>query len=221
MNHLMQFLPAPEELKAILLFILAIIPAALVHEVAHGYIAYRLGDPTAKLAGRLTLNPFKHIDLFSTVLLPVFLTIAHLPTLILFKPVPVTVANLHNPRRDSRYVALAGPLSNFLLAGLVIFVYGVFLQSLCPDFLYDYFKYFVLINLVLGVFNLIPIPPLDGSWILSSFLYGKALEWFDRVRTYFLIIFLVLIFTGIFNRLFTPVGNILEAIANVLLPLPH
>ncbi len=207
-------------IMGLLLFIAAILPAALIHEVSHGYMAFRLGDPTAKLAGRLTLNPLKHIDIFTTVLLPLGLGIVGLPPLILFKPVPITVSNLHNPRRDSRFVALAGPLSNLILAAVVILVYRIFLVHVCPQSLYLYLSYFVLINLILAAFNMIPIPPLDGSWILTSFLYGKVLETFVKFRTYFIIIFLFLIFTGVFGKFFGPVWNFLETTAQILLPPP-
>lgn len=209
-----------DQVLNLLLFILAILPAALIHEVAHGYVAFRLGDPTAKLAGRLTLNPAKHIDLFTTIILPVGLALANLPPLILFKPVPVSVGNLNNPRRDSRLVALAGPLSNIILAGIVILLYRVLLIHFCPIALYQYLGLFVIINLVLAAFNLIPIPPLDGSWILTSYLYGKVLETFVKIRTYLVIVFLFLILSGFFSKYFAPVWDFIFTMANWLLPPP-
>jgi Zn-dependent protease len=208
------------QIYEILLFILAILPSALIHEVAHGYVAFRLGDPTAKLAGRLTLNPAKHIDLFTTVILPIGMALVNLPPLILFKPVPVIMQNLNNPRRDSRLVALAGPLSNILLAGTVILLYRGLLIHFCPVWLYQYLAFFVIINLVLAAFNLIPIPPLDGSWILTSYLYGKVLEMFVRIRMYLVIAFLFLLLSGFFSRFFGPVWDFIFLLANRLLPPP-
>jgi Zn-dependent protease len=201
----------------ILIQLSAALIGAVLHEIAHGYSALKLGDTTARDAGRLTLNPLKHIDLFSTVLLPAAMVFMHLPPLIMFKPVPINMNNLHNPRRDSRIVALAGPLTNFAIVILTALIYQLFLTGVQSTPLILFIYSLIIINLFLGAFNLIPIPPLDGSWVLQSFLPEQALVGYAKIRTWFVVIFLILIFTGLFNFLFSPVVRFLDATAKVLM----
>jgi len=145
--------------------------SVIVHECAHGWMALRCGDPTARDAGRLTLNPLPHVDLFGSVLLPGLLMLTHAPFLFGWaKPVPVNAAHLRHPRNDQLKVALAGPASNFLLA-----IAFAALAAFAPDrgfwaplSVMGYAG--VVWNCALGIFNLIPIPPLDGSWLLMRFL---------------------------------------------------
>ena len=191
--------------------------SAIIHEIAHGYMAFKLGDNTAKLAGRLTLNPLKHIDLISTIILPAVLILFHIPPLILFKPVPISIQNLNNPRSDARLVALAGPLSNFLLILLVALIFRTFFKNTHSNIILTTGYFFVIINLVLGTFNLIPLPPLDGSWILSSFLPYKGLKIFNQIKTYLIILFLFLIFSGLFQYIWTPTIEFLYTIAKFIL----
>ncbi len=160
-------------MEAILLpvfYIVVILYSVTIHEVSHGLMANSLGDPTAKNLGRLSLNPIKHMDLFGSVLLPFFL---YLTTGFAFgyaKPVPYNPNNLNDRKYGPVKVALAGPGSNFVLAllfGLTLrFMPDVFPSSLVPEL----FSRIVLLNLVLGVFNMFPIPPLDGHWLLMAFL---------------------------------------------------
>ena len=141
--------------------------SVIIHEVSHGYIAYLQGDNTAKNAGRLTLNPIPHIDIFGSILLPVLLAIAHSPMIIGWaKPVPFNPYNLRNQKWGEAMVAIAGPLSNVIIAT----IFGTLIRFGVSDSLVTPFMYIVLINLVLATFNLIPIPPLDGSKILFSLL---------------------------------------------------
>ncbi len=147
--------------------------SVVVHEISHGYVAERLGDPTARLSGRLTLNPVKHLDPFGSVVLPLLLSIPALfgqPAIIFgwAKPVPYNPLNLKNPKAGAGIIAAAGPLSNFLLAG----VFGVLLRLLPPENvpLAVVFALIIYINVLLGVFNLVPIPPLDGSKVLFALL---------------------------------------------------
>ncbi len=141
--------------------------SVIIHEVAHGYVAYLQGDNTAKNAGRLTLNPIPHIDMFGSIILPVLLAIAHSPMIIGWaKPVPFNPYNLRNQRWGEATVAIAGPLSNIIIA----VIFGTIIRLGISATLFEPFAYIVLINLVLATFNLIPIPPLDGSKILFAFL---------------------------------------------------
>lgn len=161
--------------------IVILIFSVVLHEVAHGYMANYLGDPTARLQGRLTLNPLKHIDPTGSVLLPLLLTITHSPILIGYaKPVPYNPYNLPG-KWDEALVAFAGPGTNIVLAlifGLVIRFFG---GSVDPT-LVDAFAIIVFINMLLALFNLIPVPPLDGSKILSTLLPGEVGRIYERFR---------------------------------------
>ena len=140
----------------------------VLHEIAHGAMALRLGDSTAKYAGRLTLNPIKHIDLFGTIMLPLFLIFLRSPFIVGWaKPVPINPYNFKDQRWGSLKVSIAGPATNFLIA--VVFGLAVRFLPLPVDVLV-FFSIIVFYNLLLGLFNLIPIPPLDGSHVLFSFL---------------------------------------------------
>ena len=155
-----------------LFFILILLFSVIIHEVSHGFMAYYLGDNTAKYAGRLTLNPIPHIDMMGSIIVPTLLVVSGSPFLFGWaKPVPFNPYNLRDQRWGTLYVAIAGVVANFSLAiifGLFIrFGYGVI--DLNPLF-YDLLAQVVLLNLVLGVFNLIPVPPLDGSKVLFSLL---------------------------------------------------
>jgi len=160
--------------------IVILVYSAILHEIAHGYVAYRLGDPTAKLRGRLTLNPISHIDPYMTVLIPLLLLITGSP--IIFggaKPVPVDPFNLRDGIKDLSLVSLAGPLTNIVLAILGSVLLHIFYpgfrltDALNHDLGSAIFATIVLINLFLAVFNLVPIPPLDGSKVFSLLLPPK------------------------------------------------
>jgi Zn-dependent protease len=173
--------------------------SVIVHELAHGYVAYSLGDPTAKYAGRLTLNPLKHLDAFGSIILPLLLFIAGSPFLFGWaKPVPVNPNNFTDKKYGEIKVSIAGPASNFSLA----IVFGLILRFM-PDSIIlanpgiqIALSYIVYINIWLAIFNLIPIPPLDGSWILFSFLpiSMRSVERF--LRQYGIVILVLLILFG-------------------------
>ena len=151
-----------------LFLIIILLFSIIIHEVAHGSVANLLGDPTAKLSGRLTLNPIKHLDLFGSFLLPLFLIVLRSPVLFGWaKPVPINPYNFRNPKRDGAKVAIAGPSANILIA----LIFGLAIRFLpLPYSFSSVFSVVVVVNLVLAVFNLVPIPPLDGSHILFNFL---------------------------------------------------
>ncbi len=169
--------------------------SVVIHEVAHGYAALYFGDKTAEYAGRLTLNPLKHLDPFGSVILPLILVISNAPFLIGWaKPVPYNPANLRDQKKGVIWVASAGILVNLAIAlffGLVIRL-SVFTGILGPSFI-SLASIVVLLNIVLAVFNLIPIPPLDGSKILFSFLgnYGRKLESFSTKYSLFILLFFI------------------------------
>jgi len=168
------------------------------HEACHGFVADRLGDPTAREQGRLTLNPLPHIDLFFTILLPLFLILSG--TGIVFggaKPVPVNVSRLRRPRRDWALVGAAGPLSNLViavgLALLLAILSGIgFAAPGVP--LAEVIAIGIFVNVLLAVFNLIPIPPLDGSRVVQYFLSGRALDSYRRLERFGLLVIVALVF---------------------------
>lgn len=197
------------ELSSVQLIAIAIIPlifAIVVHEVAHGWVALQLGDDTAYRMGRLTLNPLKHIDPIGTILVPIVLILTVGFAFGWAKPVPVNFNNLRNQRRDTALVAVAGPFSNLLMA-VAWLVIGK-LATLLPNSLVMfaspliYMSMFgVLINSILMVFNLLPIPPTDGGRIAVSLLPARLGYGLSRVEPYGLIIILGLMLTGIIWRL--------------------
>ena len=181
------------------------VPAIVLHEVAHGYVSYRLGDPTAKMQGRLTLNPIKHVDPFGTVVLPLLLAALGGPVFGYAKPVPINPGYYRDYRKGMMITGLAGPATNLTLAafaGLLARVVelGPVLTGPTSDpqltvlgWLWYALYYFGMINLVLMFFNLIPIPPLDGSRVLPMFLSDKALMKYHEVERYGIVIFFVVV----------------------------
>jgi len=175
--------------------------SVILHEIAHGWVAYRLGDPTAKLAGRLTLNPIPHIDLFGTIILPAFLIMTHSPVVLGWaKPVPVDFSSLHHPKRDMIWVGLAGPVTNVLLA---VFL-SLFLHLNLLPVVASILKSGIIVNLVLAIFNLIPIPPLDGSRFVMGVLPYSLARVYARLERYGIIIVFLLLYFGVLNSVIWP-----------------
>ncbi len=191
-------------LRELAIFAIPLFMGITCHEVAHGYIAYLLGDPTAKNAGRLTLNPIKHLDPLGTIVLVVTRRIGWA------KPVPINPAYFHNQRRDVLLVSAAGPAANFLL-GLVFYFLYLVLNNILPMLspmvqekvaapLIYITTAGVLVNIILGIFNLIPVPPLDGSKILASLLPPEMANKYMQVERFGFLIILVLVFTGVLQK---------------------
>lgn len=196
-------------LQKIILWLIPTIFAITLHEVAHGFVAYRLGDPTAKLLGRLTLNPVKHVDLFGTIIVPSLLFMLGGFIFGWAKPVPVEWRNLRNPRRDGILVAAAGPLANLLMAIVWALVVKLGLVLRPNDMVWGTVLIYmgmvgVTINVVLMILNLIPIPPLDGSRILSCFLSPRASLRYNQIEPYGFLILLLLLATGLLGQFMAP-----------------
>jgi Zn-dependent protease len=178
--------------------------SVVCHEIAHGFVAYRLGDPTASRMGRLSFNPIVHVDLFGTILLPAMLIFMKSPFLFAWaKPVPVNPAYFRDPRKGMMLVALAGPAINLAIA-LVLSTILHLTGSFIPAFFAKTFAWVSLINVMLMVFNLIPIPPLDGSRIVARFLKGKALWHYMKLERYGMFIVFGLLFLGVISTILLP-----------------
>jgi Zn-dependent protease len=175
-----------------------LVPSVTFHEVAHGYVANYFGDSTAKDQHRLSLNPLRHVDLFGTILLPALLIISGLPAFGYAKPVPVNISRLRNPRKQEIWVALAGPAVNIVFSalGFALCEYAIHVSKSYNQLII--FAALGLVNLVLAVFNLLPIPPLDGSAVISRFLPTRSLPSYYRFRQRalpFFFLFIILDFT--------------------------
>jgi Zn-dependent protease len=186
-----------------------------IHEAAHAWTADKLGDPTARALGRVSLNPLVHIDWIGTVLLPLIAIFSRLPLIGWAKPVPVMLRNLRHPRRDFMIVAAAGPISNLLQA----VVYAVLLRLVWnpdapdgPALIAQVLRLAVYINVLLAFFNLIPVPPLDGGNVLLGLLPPNLAVAYSQVRQYGFIILYVLMFTGAASAFITPPTNFLMRI---------
>ncbi len=189
-------------IQNVLIYALPVIFAITLHEAAHGYIAQRLGDNTAAMMGRVTLNPFPHIDPVGTILLPLLLYFSSSGAFLFgyAKPVPVRFGNLHHPKRDMIWVALAGPASNLLQALL----WGVLLNVLTVNgvterFFLEMCRAGILTNVVMFAFNLFPLPPLDGGRIVVGLLPWRQAVMFSRVEPWGFFIVMALVITGVIS----------------------
>jgi len=205
-----------------------ILVAIILHEVSHGFIANRLGDPTAKMMGRLTLNPVAHIDLFGTIIMPLLLLVSTGGQFVFgyAKPVPINPNNFRNPKRDMAISAAGGPLMNLLIASFSI----ILLKHVVIPFA-DHASTAMIgkvlnptammlgkcveINIILAAFNLMPIPPLDGGRVLMGFLPDRQAYLLGRIEPFGMIIVLVLVATGFAGYIISPMIRLLMSIAGM------
>ena len=204
--------------------VVLVILSASVHEFGHAIAAYRLGDDTAKRQGRLTLNPFAHIDTFGSLVLPMIMGLAGGPVFAFAKPVPYNPNRLRNPRRDEVIVAFAGPATNIFQAAVGAIVANIIFHNSLPSIMAGGFAYwayvvastYVYVNCTLAFFNLIPLPPLDGSSIISPLLKGEARRKYYVVQRYSLPILMILLYVLPGYIGFDPLGVYLDATAGSL-----
>lgn len=194
-------------IQEIIIWALPILFAVTVHEAAHGYVANIFGDKTALLLGRLTLNPLKHIDIIGTIVVPLASLAFGGFVFGWAKPVPVTWSRLGNPRRDMALVALAGPFANLLMAliwAAIAKIALIFKGSFDAGLIIKMGEAGITINLILMLLNLLPIPPLDGSRLVSSILPSKLAIFYDKIEPFGLVILIILIITKILSQVLEP-----------------
>ena len=207
------------DIRLILVQAFAIFFAITVHEAAHAWTANRLGDPTAAALGRASLNPLVHIDLFGTIIFPLLLIIFRQPVFGWAKPVPYNPHNLRNPRKGGLWISFAGPIANIATAAASVLIFRVLklfgaritdMSALSRPLegLGIILLFMALINISLAVFNLIPIPPLDGSGILAGLLSERGAAQYERLRPYGFLILIALMYTRALTLVFAPVQNL-------------
>ena len=208
-------MPAHIDFAAVFITFLVLLFSLTVHEAAHALTADRLGDPTARLLGRVSLNPAVHVDPLGTIVLPLIAIISNFPVLGWAKPVPVNITRLRGHwKRKYMLIAAAGPASNLVLAVLASLVLHLVpvsgaLQEAALSPLAELFREVVFINVLLAVFNMVPVPPLDGGNVLAGVLRGPVAEMYDRLRPYGFLILYGLMFTGILTMIILPPAQFL------------
>ncbi len=215
----------------IIIQVAVILFALSVHEAAHGWMAEKFGDPTARMQGRITLNPIAHIDPIGTIAVPlVCIFLLKIPPFGWAKPVPFNPYNLRNPLKQEKFIAAAGPISNITLATAATVIFLVLKnlniisqtelkrlifylsgnqQIASPNPFTIILFFLIIINAILAIFNLIPVPPLDGSKILKGFLRSDALVTYYKLEPYGMIILIILMATGVFGYIINPIINLI------------
>lgn len=211
----------PDLIQNILIFALPVLFAITVHEAAHGYVARHYGDNTAYMLGRITLNPFKHIDPIGTIVMPLVLYFATSGAFVFgyAKPVPVNFGNLRNPKRDMIWVALAGPLTNFAQAIIWALLLGVLAVSGVHEPFFIKMCYAgISVNLVMWALNLFPLPPLDGGRVLVGLLPYKQAVAVSKMEPYGFFIVMGLIISGVLSTIWmTPLISVGRSLINLIL----
>ena len=205
------------DLTYVLITFTILIASLTFHEAAHAWTADKLGDPTARMLGRLTLNPAVHVDVIGTIVFPLLAVMTGLPLIGWAKPVPVNMRNLRHPRRDFAIVALAGPISNVILATVGAIVVNALIvpgSAIGGNPIAAALAWFVIINVLLAVFNLIPIPPLDGGNVLMGILPEPMAAMIDRMRPWGFLLLYALMLSGLLSAITLPVQS---AILEILL----
>ena len=193
------------DIQTLLIWVIPVLFAITVHETAHGWVASKLGDHTARMMGRLTLNPIKHIDPVGTILVPALLYLSSAGFLFGWaKPVPINFSALRSPKKDMLWVALAGPGVNLLMAIRWLIIVAI-ANTLNIPFLEFMGGAGIFVNLLLAIFNLLPIPPLDGGRVISSLLPGRLAYQYDQLEPYGLFILVGLLFLGVFQNIIWPI----------------
>jgi len=216
-------------IRQIIVSAVPILIAIILHEVSHGFVANKLGDPTAKMMGRLTLNPVAHIDLFGTILMPLILLISTGGQFVFgyAKPVPINPYNFRNPKRDMAISAAGGPLMNFFVALVSVFILKYLILPVAAgaseESMVKIIKPLgmmlnasIQINIVLAAFNLIPIPPLDGGRVLMGFLPEREAHALGRIEPFGMIIVLLLVVTGMAGVVITPLIKLLLSLVGMV-----
>lgn len=204
-------------LQRMAVWALPVLFAITVHEVAHGWMARRLGDPTAMMLGRLTLNPLKHIDPLGTILIPGLMLMLGGVIFGWAKPVPVTWQNLRHPKQDMVWVALAGPVANLLMAIIWAIIAKLGMAAYTPDSFSALFLIYtgvagISINVILMALNLLPLPPLDGGRVLTGLLPGPWAWKLSRIEPYGFFILVALLYTGVLGHVLQPVIGVFEMV---------
>ncbi len=196
--------------------------SVIAHEFAHGYAALRCGDDTAYVLGRLNFNPLKHVDIAGTILVPLILYSLNAPLFGWAKPVPVNFYRLRGGKRDIALVSLAGPLTNICLMLIAVLLFKLFV-IIAPSaiIVLKVLLYAITINLVLAVFNLVPIPPLDGSKIVSYFLPDVLAAKYMRLERYGFFILIILVMSGALSKIVTPVFNLIFNLIFSFIGVPY